>query len=75
MDVIGLMAGHAIRLGLAELLTRDMALRAVGLGMRAGEREVRIVVIEGLAVQPDDVEVPPLVIGVTGFALDARHRR
>lgn len=75
MYVVRSMAGDTILCRLAILDAGRMALGAVRLGMCAGQRKVRGLVIEGFAVQPDDIEGSAFVIRVAGLAFHSGDGR
>ncbi len=64
-----LMTVKAASRGVAEFRCLRMAAAAGHRNMRVPQREIRESVVKGLAIQLDDIGVPPRVIGVTVIAV------
>ena len=66
MDVVCLVAGKAVRRGIAMLGTDLVAFAAFGFRMFAEQAKVGQLVIEGVFVELHDIRIPTFMVGVTG---------
>lgn len=68
VDIVILVTGDAFRLGVAVFFILAVAFAALDPAVPSSQRKVGFAVIEAVAVEPDNLRVPALVVGVTGLA-------